>query len=193
MEGMQLISESRKKLLRLLLEDPRIGELVLVNGEKAASVVIKDDGSTTFRSIPDTWWAWLFRYGHKRTMSFSDLAFLIRDALARYTPASSRFRDAIKDEIVDHAIDSKNYDYVVDRLFLNAILGVTEGEYKLKRGGELRQPDNNSCKDQGTNYRRVGKTTIGIDLGGGCIPVDLYIEEKQYLQSKTTIRSSFKR
>lgn len=174
MEKVKLISESRKDYLKLLMKDPRISRAVLINSEIPQSMVINDDGSVTFGLTPTRWWNFLFR-SHVR-ISFSDLAFRIRNALAEYTPEFSGFKDALKEEIVENAIDAHNYDYVIDRLFLNAILGVTEGEYKIKKTkeGNLRQPSNKSGRD----HSRVGRVQVGLDLGGGCIPLDLYIEER---------------
>lgn len=174
MERVELISNSRKDYLKLLMKDPRICRVVLLNGEVPQSMVVNDDGSVTFGLTPTKWWNYLFR-SHVR-ISFPELAFRIRNALAEYTPEHSGFKDALKEEIVENAIDARNYDYVIDRLFLNAILGVTEGEYKIKssKEGKLRQPNNKSGRD----FSRVGKVQVGLNLGGGCIPLDLYIEER---------------
>lgn len=172
-EGIKLISESRKKFLKLLLDDPRISSVVLINGEIPKSVCINDDGSVTFGLVPQRFINRIFR--SYRTIEFPTLAFRIRNALAKYTPNNSGFKEFIKDEIVNHAIDSMKYDYVIDRLFMNAILGVTEGEYLIKPLGDVSSHSNKS----GEKVVYESPKNWGLVLGDGIIPLSLKIFKKE--------------
>ena len=60
MARIQLISDPKKKLFKLLLEDKRINSIVLTNDEIPESIVVNDDGSITFGRTKKHWWNWLF-------------------------------------------------------------------------------------------------------------------------------------
>lgn len=173
----KLISESRKDLLRLLLKDPRISQEILVNGEIPQSIVIHDDGSVTFGRTPRKWWNWIFQ--DKTHKEFAILAFDMRRAFAKYTPKNSMFAQFMKDEIISSAIDSRDYDLVIDRFVMNAFLGVTEGDYLLKNIKEDKRPRQPQKKDT-DGYRTVGSTTLTVKVGDGFFgDIPLIIQERE--------------
>lgn len=171
-----LISESRKDLLKLLLKDPRISNQILINGEIPQSIVIHDDGSVTFGRTPTKWWNWLFRdYTNK---SFRDLAFDMRIAYAKYTPADSCMSQALDVDIIKYAVDQKAYDWVIDKFVMTAFLGVTEGDYLLRtlsEDKESRQPQR-EMRSNDSKTKMRGK--LALNLGGDCMPIDIIVEEQ---------------
>lgn len=177
MGKIQLISEPKQKILKLLLEDHRINQMVLTNGEIPKSIVINDDGSVTFGRTPKHWWNYLFR--DYKTLSFSDLAFGMLRAYQKYTPTNVKFFDTVSQEILDHAIQIRDYDKVIDRFMIHAFLGVAEGDYKLEtlKIADSRQQPNNTRNNQGKRGNIVADGVVYIDLGGGQIPLDLHIEQ----------------
>lgn len=172
---MNLLSESRKDLLKLLLKDKRISSIVLLNGEIPESIAINDDGSVTFGRTPRKWWNYIFR--DTTTLSFTDLCFRMIKAFSQYLPKDSELSKLLTKEIIENAIENNRYDFVIDRFVMYAFLGVTEGEYKLSK---LKVIDENANPRQ-QRRNASGRTRCGgigyVDLGGGQIPIEICIEE----------------
>lgn len=173
MASVRLISAPKEKLLKLLLEDPRISQEILVNGEIPQSIVINDDGSVTFGRTPRKWWNWIFQ--DKTRLSFRDLAFEMRNAFAKYTPKESMFAAFMKDEIVNNAVDARNYDFVIDRFVANAFLGVTEGDYLLSALKEERRPRQ---QQNASGYQNLGRTNLSLRIGNDYMDIPVLIQER---------------
>lgn len=172
---MNLISESRKDLLKLLLKDTRISSIVLLNGEIPESIVINEDGSVTFGRTPRKWWNYIFR--DTTTLSFTDLCFRMMKAFSQYLPRDSELSKLLTKEIIENAIESHRYDFVIDRFVMYAFLGVTEGEYKLSKLKVIDEEESPRQQRRNASGRpRCGGVGY-IDLGGGQIPIGIHIEE----------------
>lgn len=173
---MNLISESRKDLLKLLLKDTRISSIVLLNGEIPESIVINDDGSVTFGRTPKKWWNYIFR--DTTTLSFTDLCFRMMKAFSQYLPRDSELSKLLTKEIIENAIENHRYDFVIDRFVMYAFLGVTEGEYKLSKLKVIDEDGSPRQQHKNASGKRTRCGGIGyIDLGGGQIPIGIHIEE----------------
>ena len=169
---MNLLSESRKDLLKLLLKDKRISSIVLLNGEIPESIAINDDGSVTFGRTPRKWWNYIFR--DTTTLSFTDLCFRMMKAFSQYLPKDSELSKLLTKEIIENAIENNRYDFVIDRFVMYAFLGVTEGDYKLNK---LKLIDEEPQQQRGT-CKRKGDGVAYIDLGGGSIPIAMHLSEE---------------
>ena len=71
-----LISDSRKKLLIHLLEDPSYNKDILMDGDLPKTIVVQDDGSVLIGRTPKNWWNSLFPED-KRVIEFAMVAFRI--------------------------------------------------------------------------------------------------------------------
>lgn len=170
-----LISEPKRKLFQLLLEDHRVSTIVMTNGEIPESIQVHTDGSVTFGRTPRNWWNILFR--DKETKDFETVCIRMAKAFAKYLPPNSNLARFLTEEIIKNAIEEENYELVIDKFVMYAFLGVTDGDYKLNKlklfdEGTEQQQKNSSGRSkircQGTAY---------LDLGGGQIPLGVFIEE----------------
>lgn len=174
MAAVSLISEPRKDLLKLLLKDRRISDVVLTNGEIPQSIKINDDGSVTFGRTPRHWWNFIF--GDTVTISFIDLSFKMLAAFTQYLPKKSGLPRILTEEIIENAVKQRKYDFVIDRFVMYAFLGVTEGDYKLSILQLIDEVPTETGKN--TCGRTIhGRGTAFLDLGGGSIPIGIRIEE----------------
>lgn len=173
--SVSLISEPRKDLLKLLLKDKRISDIVLTNGEIPQSIRVNDDGSVTFGRTARHWWNFIFQ--DTITISFIDLSFKMLTAFAQYLPKDTSLSRILTEEIIKNAVNERKYDFVIDRFVMYAFLGVTEGDYKLS----ILQLIDEEPQQQPKNTR--GKTVVRgqgtgyLNLGGGSIPIPITILE----------------
>ena len=171
MAKIQLISEPKKKLFTLLLQDKRINSIVLTNDEIPESIIVNDDGSITFGRTKKHWWNWLFN--DTVTKDFETVCIRMVKAFNNYLPKGSSLTKLLTEEVIHNAIEKQDYESVIDRFVMYAFLGVTEGDYKLNKlkliDEELRQ--RGTCK-------RKGDGVAYIDLGGGSIPIAMHFLEE---------------
>ena len=174
MAGIKLISEPKKKLFKLLLEDKRINSIVLTNDEIPNNIQVNDDGSVTFGRTKKHWWNVLF--ADTVTKDFETVCIRMMKAFTQYLPKDSNLTKLLTEEIIHNAVETRNYESVIDRFVMYAFLGVTEGDYKLNKlkliDDNPRQQRNNAS---GTR-RMYGEGTAYLDLGGGQIPITIRIE-----------------
>lgn len=178
----ELITASRQRILKLLLEDPRVSQIVLTNNEVPQSIKINADGSVTFGRTPRKWWNWL--WNDTITVSFIELSLRMLSAYKQYTSTeNASFARTLTKEIVENAIDRKDYDWIIDKFLLHAVLGVNEGDYKNSALDEVDKNPQRSQNGRGNNvhgekrqFKNVG--TVGINLGGGIIEIPLSIVEQ---------------
>lgn len=173
MAKIQLISEPKKKLFALLLQDKRINSIVLTNDEIPESVVVNDDGSVTFGRTKKHWWNILFN--DKVTKDFETVCIRMVKAFNKYLPPESNLTKLLTEEIIHNAIEKQDYESVIDRFVMYAFLGVTEGDYKLNK---LKLIDDDSRQQQrnASKSRLRGFGSAFLDLGGGTIEIPIHIE-----------------
>lgn len=179
MAKMQLISEPKKKLFALLLQDKRINSIVLTNDEIPESIVVNDDGSITFGRTRKHWWNWLFN--DTVTKDFETVCIRMAKAFSQYLPRGSDLTKLLTEEIIHSAIERNDYESVIDRFVMYAFLGVTEGDYKLnklKLIDEESQQQHRNTGDSRTTRKMYGEGTAYVDLGGGAIPIRVRIEDE---------------
>ena len=173
MAKIQLISEPKKKLFALLLQDNRINSIVLTNDEIPGSLKVNDDGSVTFGRTKKHWWNWLF--ADTVTKDFETVCIRMLKAFNQYLPRGSGLTKLLTEEIIHNAIETQNYESVIDRFVMYAFLGVTEGDYKLNKLKLLDEaPDNHQVNNKGAKIKGMG--IAYLDLGGGQIPISLHVE-----------------
>ena len=174
MAKIQLISEPKKKLFKLLLEDKRINSIVLTNDEIPENIQVNDDGSVTFGRTKKHWWNWLF--ADTVTKDFETVCIRMMKAFSKYLPKESGLTRLLTEEIIHNAVETQNYESVIDRFVMYAFLGVTEGDYKLNK---LKLIDDNPRQQQKNASGTTKMKGVGIaylDLGGGQIPISIHIE-----------------
>ena len=171
MAKIQLISEPKKKLFTLLLQDKRINSIVLTNDEIPESIIVNDDGSITFGRTKKHWWNWLFN--DTVTKDFETVCIRMVKAFNNYLPKGSSLTKLLTEEVIHNAIEKQDYESVIDRFVMYAFLGVTEGDYKLNK---LKLIDEEP-RQRGT-CKRKGDGVAYIDLGGGSIPIAMHFLEE---------------
>lgn len=174
---MKLISDYKKLVLKLLLQDPRINSVVLTNNEVPRSIEVHDDGSVTFGRTPKKWWNFLF--GDKVTIGFRELSTLMLTAYCKYLPPNSGLEDILTREVIDKAYKNNNYEDIIDRFTLYAFLGVTEGEYKINKLKLIDKDPRQQYNAGGRtgSRRKVGEINAFMDLGGGQLPTTISLYE----------------
>ena len=174
---LKLLSEPKRKLFQLLLEDKRVSSIVLCNEEEPKAIRVNEDGSVTFGRTPKHWWNWF--WNDEITKDFETVCIRMIKAYNKYLPPGSGLTSLLTEEVVKNAVETNNYESVVDRFVMYAFLGVTEGDYKLNK---LKLIDEGT---QQQNNRREQKTRVSarglayIDFGGGQIPMEVDIESYQ--------------
>lgn len=171
----ELISLPKRKLFKLLLEDKRVSSIVLCNDEEPQAIRVNEDGSVTFGRTPKHWWNWF--WNDEVTKDFETVCIRMIKAYSKYLPPNSELASLLTEEVVRNAIESNNYESVIDRFVMYAFLGVTEGDYKLNKlkliDAGARQQYNAS--DQ--KFKMSAKGKAYVDFGGGQIPIGISIEE----------------
>lgn len=175
MSKVQLISDSKKRVLKLLLEDNRISGLVLLNGERPQSIKVHDDGSVTFGRTPKKWWNFIF--GDEETLNFETVYMRMLKAYREYLPDNSYIAKVFTDKVIDKYLSSGNYDEVVKCFMIYALLGVKEGDYMLDKPSLLDEDprQQNNASGQQPRRRMSGTIPASINLGGDYFPFDLHI------------------
>ena len=173
MSKIQLISEPKKKLFALLLQDKRINSIVLTNDEIPESIRVNDDGSITFGRTKKHWWNILFR--DTVTKDFETVCLRMVKAYTKYLPSNSGLTALLTDEIVKNAIMTNNYESVIDRFVMYAFLGVTEGDYKLNKL-KLIDEDPRQQRGNASGTKLKGMGIAYLDVGGGQIPINIHLE-----------------
>lgn len=175
MSKIQLISESKKRVLKLLLQDDRISKLVLLNGERPQSIEVNDDGSVTFGRTHKKWWNFLF--GDKETLNFETVYMRMLKAYREYLPNNSYIARVFTDKVIDRYLSSGNYDEVVKCFMVYALLGVTEGDYQLDKHILLDENPRQQKNASGHSKQKMsGIIPACINLGGDYYPFDLRID-----------------
>lgn len=169
-----LISESRKVLLLALFKDDAIRrEFLLDNDKVAPTLTINDDGSVLIQRSRNWFVNWLFG-GNGKTITFMEVAFRIANVMAGSgTNKNEKIFKGISQEIIEKAIQGKDYDYVVDALFATNMFGFEGGYYSSKY---IKTEDDEAVKKRSTIRTRAAGVA-GIDLGGGMIPIQIYVDE----------------
>lgn len=174
MPKVQLISEPKKKLFALLLQDKRINSIVLTNDEIPENIIVNDNGSVTFGRTRKHWWNWLFN--DTVTKDFETVCIRMVKAFNQYLPKNSGLTRLLTEEIIRSAIEKQNYESVIDRFVMYAFLGVTEGDYKLNKLKLIDEAPRQQQKNaSGTKYK--GEGVAYIDFGGGAIPICVHLSE----------------
>ena len=174
MPKVQLISEPKKKLFTLLLQDKRINSIVLTNDEIPENIIVNDDGSVTFGRTRKHWWNWLFN--DTVTKDFETVCIRMVKAFNQYLPKNSGLTRLLTEEIIRSAIEKQDYESVIDRFVMYAFLGVTEGDYKLNKLKLIDEAPRQQQKNaSGTKYK--GEGVAYIDFGGGAIPICVHLSE----------------
>ena len=174
MPKVQLISEPKKKLFALLLQDKRINSIVLTNDEIPENIIVNDDGSVTFGRTRKHWWNWLFN--DTVTKDFETVCIRMVKAFNQYLPKNSDLTRLLTEEIIRSAIEKQDYESVIDRFVMYAFLGVTEGDYKLNKLKLIDEAPRQQQKNaSGTKYK--GEGVAYIDFGGGAIPICVHLSE----------------
>ena len=174
MPKVQLISEPKKKLFALLLQDKRINSIVLTNDEIPENIIVNDDGSVTFGRTRKHWWNWLFN--DTVTKDFETVCIRMVKAFNQYLPKNSGLTRLLTEEIIRSAIEKQDYESVIDRFVMYAFLGVTEGDYKLNKLKLIDEAPRQQQKNtSGTKYK--GEGVAYIDFGGGAIPICVHLSE----------------
>lgn len=123
---MKKLSDSRKKLLSILLSDSTVLSKVLMENEIPKSVSIKDDGSIIFGSTKYVWWNRII--GCFRQVSLLEVSINIADAITGSGPLRNNENfDCITRDLLNSAVKDKDLDRVVDILFDSMRAG-TDGE-----------------------------------------------------------------
>lgn len=174
MAKIQLISEPKKKLFKLLLEDKRINSIVLTNDEIPENIQVNDDGSVTFGRTKKHWWNWLF--ADTVTKDFETVCIRMMKAFSKYLPKESGLTRLLTEEIIHNAVETQNYESVIDRFVMYAFLGVTEGDYKLNKLKLIDDTPRQQQKNASGTTKMKGAGIAYLDLGGGQIPISIHIE-----------------
>ena len=174
MEKIQLISEPKKKLFTLLLQDKRINSIVLTNDEIPESIRVNDDGSITFGRTKKHWWNWLFN--DTVTKDFETVCIRMVKAFNNYLPKGSSLTKLLTEEVIRNAIEKQDYESVIDRFVMYAFLGVTEGDYKLNKLKLIDDAPRQQQKNVSGTTKMKGAGIAYLDLGGGQIPISIHIE-----------------
>lgn len=174
MAKIQLISEPKKKLFKLLLEDKRINSIVLTNDEIPENIQVNDDGSVTFGRTRKHWWNWLF--ADTVTKDFETVCIRMMKAFSKYLPKESGLTRLLTEEIIHNAVETQNYESVIDRFVMYAFLGVTEGDYKLNKLKLIDDAPRQQQKNASGTTKMKGTGIAYLDLGGGQIPISIHIE-----------------
>lgn len=175
MSKIQLISEPKKKLFALLLQDKRINSIVLTNDEIPESIRVNDDGSITFGRTRKHWWNWLFN--DTVTKDFETVCIRMVKAFNNYLPKGSDLTKLLTEEVIHNAIEKQDYESVIDRFVMYAFLGVTEGDYKLNKLKLIDNEPRQQQRNAGSSFRLKGDGVAYIDFGGGSIPIPVHLAE----------------
>lgn len=172
----QLISEPKRKLFQLLLQDKRISSIVVCNGEDPQAIKVNDDGSVTFGRTQKHWWNWFWR--DEVTKDFETVCIRMVKAYSKYLPPDSGLAALLTEEIVKNAITNNNYESVIDRFVMYAFLGVTEGDYKLNKLKLIDEGTQQQNNARGRKTKIAGNGIAYLNLGGGQIPIGVEIYEE---------------
>lgn len=154
-----IISESRKELLRVLLKDDNLNSVLLMNGEVARNIKIKDDGSIEIGRTKAHWWNLFFN--DIRRMTFIEVAFALAKVMAGNKANSNEvIFKGLSNEIIENAIQRDDLDYVVDALFATAMFGF-DGKYKSR----YLNINDNSTRKSGDRETRKGKVPFILNSG----------------------------
>lgn len=175
MSKIQLISEPKKKLFALLLQDKRINSIVLTNDEIPESIRVNDDGSITFGRTRKHWWNWLFN--DTVTKDFETVCIRMVKAFNNYLPKGSNLTKLLTEEVIHNAIEKQDYESVIDRFVMYAFLGVTEGDYKLNKLKLIDNEPRQQQRNAGSSFRLKGDGVAYLDFGGGSIPIPVHLAE----------------
>lgn len=175
MSKIQLISEPKKKLFALLLQDKRINSIVLTNDEIPESIRVNDDGSITFGRTRKHWWNWLFN--DTVTKDFETVCIRMVKAFNNYLPKGSDLTKLLTEEVIHNAIEKQDYESVIDRFVMYAFLGVTEGDYKLNKLKLIDNEPRQQQRNAGSSFRLKGDGVAYLDFGGGSIPIPVHLAE----------------
>ena len=179
-----LISDSRKKLLIHLLEDPSYNKDILMDGDLPKTIVVQDDGSVLIGRTPKNCWNSLFPED-KRVIEFAMVAFRIAanlNKIAKPGIIGANLKRYLAQNIIEKAIDSRQYDLVVDMLLQAAMFGVTEGTFKSNyiTDEDVEEASRRQASNRNAGKRNYGDTLpVQVVLGNGCgsFPIgSLFIE-----------------
>ena len=179
-----LISDSRKKLLIHLLEDSSYNKDILMDGDLPKTIVVQDDGSVLIGRTPKNWWNSLFPED-KRVIEFAMVAFRIAanlNKIAKPGKIGANLKRYLAQNIIEKAIDSRQYDLVVDMLLQAAMFGVTEGTFKSNyiTDEDVEEASRRQASNKNAGKRNNGDTIpvhVVLDNGCGSFPIgSLFIE-----------------
>lgn len=174
MAKIQLISEPKKKLFKLLLEDKRINSIVLTNDEVPENIIVNDDGSVTFGRTKKHWWNWLFN--DTVTKDFETVCIRMVKAFNQYLPKDSGLTRLLTEEVIRNAVEKQDYESVIDRFVMYAFLGVTEGDYKLNKLKLIDEEPRQQSRNASGSRKMQGSGIAYLDVGGGQIPIAIHLE-----------------
>lgn len=162
-------------LLAALFKDEAIRrEFLLDNESVAKTVTIKDDGSILIHRSRHWLINWLFR-GNGQTITFTEAAFRIANVMSGSgRNKNEKIFKGISEEIIEKAIQGKDYDYVVDALFATNMFGFEGGYYASKY---IKTEDKGAVQERPPTIRTRAAGMAAIDLGGGAIPIQIYVDE----------------
>lgn len=116
----RLISDTSKLLIQVLMTDPKISEKILENAndkDKYKNCSILDSGTIILGKTSYLWWNQLI--GCQDKIPFDSFALKVWDALVDMSSGlnNKAILNGLSLEIVKKSIRSKDYDWVVRRLF----------------------------------------------------------------------------
>lgn len=173
MPRISLISDSRKKILIWLLEDPAYNSEILLDGDIPKTIEVQDDGSVLIGRTSKSWINYFFPRD-KRVIEFPMIAFRIAENLTKIARPGTQLDKYLAKEILAKAIRSRQYDKVVDMLLHVAMFGVTEGTLK---SNYITDEDVKEAQYRQASQEHAGKTKDGIPVhvvlpsGCGSFPV----------------------
>lgn len=158
------LSDKSRKLIEMLLMEPKIAEAVFTDiGKREAYKIldINQDGTFTLGKRSVRWWNRLFNL--EKTISFRDFAFSAFRALVGMASNlnKNKILQGLSQELIAKAVLEKNYDFVVDRLFDVSRFAIENGILNT-----VATPANGGAMPEAQQH------TIGIALQNrGYIPV----------------------
>ena len=161
------LSDKSKKLIGLLLMEPKIAEAVFMDIEHREAYKILDinqDGTLTLGKRSVRWWNRMFNL--EKTISFRDFAFSTFSALVGMANNLNKntILQGLSRELIAKSVLDKKFDFVVDRLFDVARFAIEDGTLNT-----VATPANGKTTPEPN--RIIDKDIRVIVENGGYIPV----------------------
>lgn len=182
----KLVSETSKLLIQVLMTDPKISEKILENSndaDKYKNCSILETGTIVLGKTNCIWWNKLINCQDK--IPFDSFALKVWDALVDMSSGlnNKAILNGLSLEIVKKSIRSKDYDWVVRRLFdcWSHVAQKSAGYQKVETSAEGKGPEphllDNSVfgenREITININGIRKTIPFIDSLGDKLNIEL--------------------